>query len=44
MPSVPAMTAFWDSAGAESANIWDGADVEAELQKLDTAIVGFTAK
>ena len=44
MPSVPAMTAFWDSAGAASANIWDGADVEAELQKLDTAIVGFTAK
>lgn len=44
MPSVPAMTAFWDSAGAASANIWDGADVEAELKTLDTVIVNSTAQ
>ena len=44
MPSVPAMTAFWDSAGAASANIWDGADVETELKTLDTVIVNSTAQ
>lgn len=44
MPSVPQMAAFWESAGAASANIWDGADVTEELTLLDTAIVQFTAE
>jgi len=39
MPSVPQMSAFWEAAGAASSNIWDGADVEAELQALDAAIM-----
>ncbi len=39
MPSVPQMGAFWESAGAAASNIWDGADVEAELKALDSAIV-----
>lgn len=39
MPSVPQMGAFWESAGAAAANIWDGADVESELTALDTAII-----
>lgn len=39
MPSVPQMSAFWDAAGAASSNIWDGADVQAELQALDDAIM-----
>lgn len=40
MPSVPEMTAFWESAGSASCNIWDGADVQNELDALNTAIVG----
>ncbi len=40
MPSIPQMTAFWESAGAASCNIWEGADVQAELDALNTAIVG----
>ncbi len=40
MPSVPEMSAFWESANSASANIWDGADVQTELDALDAAIVG----
>lgn len=40
MPSVPQMSAFWDAAGAASVNIWNGADVSAELRRLDDSIVG----
>ncbi len=43
MPSVPQMSAFWDAAGSASSNIWDGADVEAELKALDQAIVSYVA-
>ncbi|MGN0636756.1 MAG: extracellular solute-binding protein [Huintestinicola sp.] len=38
MPSVPQMTAFWESSGSASCNIWDGADVKTELDALDSAI------
>ncbi len=38
MPSVPQMTAFWESSGSASCNIWDGADVKSELDALDAAI------
>ena len=39
MPSVPAMSAFWESAGAAASNIWDGADVATEMTTLDSAIL-----
>lgn len=39
MPSVPQMTAFWDTMNAASANIWDGADVQTELDAANTAIL-----
>lgn len=38
MPSIPAMGGFWDSMNAASANIWDGADIQAELNAVDAAI------
>lgn len=38
MPSIPAMSGFWDSMNAASANIWDGADIKEELDKVDAAI------
>lgn len=40
MPSVPEMTAFWESGNSASANIWDGADAQAELDALNAAITG----
>ena len=40
MPSVPEMTAVWESSGSASCNIWDGADVQTELDALDAAITG----
>lgn len=39
MPSLPNMSAFWESSGAASSNIWDGADVESELKTLDSVII-----
>lgn len=38
MPSIPAMAGFWDSMNAASANIWDGNDIEVELDAVDVAI------
>ena len=40
MPSIPEMAGFWDSFGSTSSNIWDGADVQKELDACNTAIVG----
>lgn len=40
MPSIPEMGAFWDAMNAASANIWDGADVQAELDACNAAILG----
>ncbi len=40
MPSIPQMSGFWDSMGSTCANIWNGADVQKELDACDSAIVG----
>lgn len=40
MPSIPQMGAFWDAMNAASANIWDGADVQAELDACNSTILG----
>ena len=39
MPSIPQMNAFWDAMKAASANIWDGAEVQAELDACNTSIL-----
>ena len=39
MPSIPEMNAFWDALGSASSNIWNGADVKAELDAADAAIL-----
>ncbi|MBR1912601.1 MAG: maltose ABC transporter substrate-binding protein [Treponema sp.] len=39
MPSIPEMAAFWDTMGNTSRNIWDGADVQNELDACDAAII-----
>ena len=39
MPSIPEMGAFWDTMGNTSKNIWNGADVKAELDACDAAII-----
>ncbi|MFB5067828.1 MAG: maltose ABC transporter substrate-binding protein [Candidatus Wallacebacter cryptica] len=39
MPSIPQMNAYWDAMNAASANIWDGADVQAELDAANMAIL-----
>lgn len=39
MPSIPQMNAFWDAMKAASANIWDGADVQTELDACNATIL-----
>jgi len=39
MPSIPQMGAYWDAMNAASANIWDGADIQAELDACNAAIL-----
>ncbi len=39
MPSIPQMGAYWDAMNAASANIWNGADVQTELDNCNTAIL-----
>ena len=39
MPSIPEVDAFWDPMKSACANIWDGADVQKELDSCNTAIV-----
>lgn len=39
MPSIPQMNAFWDAMKAASANIWDGADVQKELDACNNTII-----
>lgn len=39
MPSIPQMNAFWDAMKAASANIWDGADVQTELDACNSTIL-----
>ena len=40
MPSIPEMGLFWEAMNNASKNIWDGADVKAELDACNTSIVG----
>ncbi len=40
MPSIPQMGAFWDAMNNASKNIWNGADVQGELDACNNAIVG----
>ena len=39
MPSIPQMGAYWDAMNAASANIWDGADIQTELDACNAAIL-----
>jgi arabinogalactan oligomer/maltooligosaccharide transport system substrate-binding protein len=39
MPSIPQMNAYWEAMNAASANIWDGADIQAELDQCNTTIL-----
>ncbi len=39
MPSIPQMSAYWDAMNAASANIWDGADIQTELDACNLAIL-----
>ena len=39
MPSIPQMGAYWDAMNAASANIWDGAEIQAELDACNAAIL-----
>ncbi|BCN30563.1 sugar ABC transporter substrate-binding protein [Anaeromicropila herbilytica] len=38
-PSIPQMGKYWDAMNAASANIWDGADIQKELDACNTAIL-----
>lgn len=40
MPSIPQMGNYWDAMNAASSNIWDGADVQTELDACNSAILG----
>lgn len=40
MPSIPEMSNFWNAMNSASANIWDGADVQGELDACEKAILG----
>lgn len=40
MPSIPQMGGFWEAMANASKNIWNGADVQAELDACNSSIVG----
>ena len=40
MPSIPEMGTFWMALGSASANIWNGSDVQKELDACDKTILG----
>lgn len=40
MPSIPEMGTFWEAMNNASANIWNGADVQAEMDACDATILG----
>jgi arabinogalactan oligomer/maltooligosaccharide transport system substrate-binding protein len=40
MPSIPQMSAFWDAMNNASANIWNGADIQKELDAANSTILG----
>lgn len=39
MPSIPQMGKFWDAMNAASANIWNGADIQKELDAANSTIL-----
>lgn len=39
MPSIPQMGKYWDAMNAASANIWDGANIQKELDACNAAIL-----
>ncbi len=39
MPSIPAMSRFWDAMKSASSNIWNGADVKSELDACNDVIM-----
>lgn len=39
MPSIPEMATYWEAMNNASKNIWDGADVKAELDACDATVV-----
>jgi len=39
MPSIPEMGAYWDAMNAAAANIWDGADIQEQLDMAHSAMV-----
>lgn len=40
MPSIPEMGMYWEAMNNASKNIWDGADIKAELDACNNAILG----
>lgn len=40
MPSIPEISLFWEAMNNASKNIWDGADVQKELDACDKTILG----
>ncbi|MBN1647108.1 MAG: maltose ABC transporter substrate-binding protein [Spirochaetales bacterium] len=40
MPSIPEMSAYWEAMNNASKNIWDGADVQKELDACNATILG----
>lgn len=38
MPSIPEMSKYWDSMNAASSNIWNGSDIQKELDAVDAAM------
>ena len=40
MPSIPQMDLYWDTMSAALSNIWNGADVQTELDAADRTIIG----
>jgi len=40
MPSVPGMAAFWSAMEAASSNIWEGHDIQEQLDMANMAMVG----
>lgn len=40
MPSIPEISLFWEAMNNASKNIWDGADVQNELDACDRTILG----
>jgi arabinogalactan oligomer/maltooligosaccharide transport system substrate-binding protein len=39
MPSIPPMSKFWDAMNAATANIWNGADAQTELDACNAVIL-----